>query len=101
VANVMNRRQNTVERVPLAFGHKTVTAVGEPFTEQLVGPTNGVWRHQHGEKCIVAYFITEWEQKHHRVKVRLGPHHCCRWNSEVNSAPLSDALELFLCGILL
>jgi hypothetical protein len=83
VANVMNRRQNTVERVPLAFGHKTVTAVGEPFTEQLVGPTNGVWRH------------------HHRVKVRLGPHHCCRWNSEVNSAPLSDALELFLCGILL
>jgi hypothetical protein len=41
VANITTHRRNIIKRVPLVFGLKSITVVGEPFTEQLVGPTNG------------------------------------------------------------
>jgi len=54
VAYATNRRQNTIERVPPVFDRQIVTVVGEPFTEQLVGPTNGVYDRQPGEKGEIA-----------------------------------------------
>ena len=59
VAYVTTHRQNTIERIPLEPGEETVTVVGKPWTEQLVGPTNGVWGRLPGEKGHVAYFITD------------------------------------------
>ena len=59
VAYVTTHRQNIIERVSLELGKEPVTVAGEPFTEQLVGPTNGVLWRQPGEKGKVAYFIAD------------------------------------------
>lgn len=59
VAYVATHRQNTIDRVflePGANGYARHSVAGKPFTEQLIGPTKGVWGRGRGDYGRVAYF---------------------------------------------
>ena len=62
VAYLATHRQNTIDRVslePTENGEVRHSVVGEPFTEQLIGPTVGVWGRAPGEYGRIAYFMTD------------------------------------------
>jgi hypothetical protein len=62
VAYVATHRQNTIDRVSLEPSENDDlrhSAAGNPFTEQLIGPTAGRWGRGSGEYGRVAYFQTD------------------------------------------
>jgi hypothetical protein len=62
VAYVTTHRANTIDRVPLAPGGPDGTGqivAGDPFDQDLVGPSSGVWRRDPGDYGRVAYFTTD------------------------------------------
>jgi hypothetical protein len=60
VAYITTHRQNTIDRVSLQpdGGARQVVA-GEPFDEQLVGPSSAVWGRRPGDYGRVAYVTTD------------------------------------------
>ena len=62
VAYVATHRQNSIDRVSLDPRENSKvrhSVASDPFTEQLIGPTNGRWRRGPGEYGRVAYFLTD------------------------------------------
>jgi hypothetical protein len=62
VAYVATHRQNTIDRVSLELSENNDvrhSVAGEPFTEELIGPTSGRWGRGSGEYGRVAYFQTD------------------------------------------
>jgi hypothetical protein len=61
VAYVTTHRQNTIDRVPLQPGGSGARQIvaGEPFDEQLVGPSSAAWGRQPGDYGRVAYITTD------------------------------------------
>jgi hypothetical protein len=62
IAYVATHRQNTIDRVslePSENGDERHSVAGEPFTEELIGPTTGRWGRGPGEYGRVAYFQTD------------------------------------------
>jgi hypothetical protein len=60
VAYLTTHRQNTIDRVPLRpdGGARQIVA-GEPFDEQLVGPSSAAWGRRPGDYGRVAYVTTD------------------------------------------
>lgn len=55
-------RQNTIDRVsmhPADNSGFTESVVGDPFTDQLIGPSGGIWGRDDGDYGRRAYFITD------------------------------------------
>jgi hypothetical protein len=60
VAYLTMRQQNTIERVPLKAGGNTRQIVaGEPFDDQLVGPSGAAWGRRPGDYGRIAYVTTD------------------------------------------
>jgi len=60
VAYLTTRQQNAIERVPLRAGASTRQIVaGEPFDEQLVGPSSAAWGRRPGDYGRIAYVTTD------------------------------------------
>jgi hypothetical protein len=60
VAYLTTRQQNTIERVPLrADGSGRQIVAGEPFDEQLVGPSSATWGRRPGDYGRIAYVTTD------------------------------------------
>ena len=60
VAYLITRRQNAIERVPLRVGGSARQIVaGEPFDEQLVGPSSVAWGRCPGDYGRFAYVTTD------------------------------------------
>jgi hypothetical protein len=58
VAYLTTHTGNTIVRVPLD-GAATSVVAGDPFTEQLVGPSSAVWARGPGDYGRVAYVTTD------------------------------------------
>ena len=62
VIYLATHRQNTIDIVSMDPGCNsgfTQTVAGDPFTEQLIGPSGGAWGRKPGEYGRVAYFIMD------------------------------------------
>lgn len=61
VAYVAAHRENTIDRISLdpARNSERVIVAGDPFTEELIGPTSGAWSRRPGAYGKVAYFTTD------------------------------------------
>jgi hypothetical protein len=63
LAYVTTHRQNTVDLVSLDptrnDGGSRTSVAGDPFTDMLIGPTNGCWGRLPGESGRVAYGLTD------------------------------------------
>jgi len=60
VAYLATRQQNAIERVPLRAGSSVRQIVaGEPFDEQLVGPSSAAWGRRPGDYGRIAYVTTD------------------------------------------
>jgi len=62
VAYVTTHRQNSIDRVslePSGNSGARCSVAGEPFTEQLIGPSSGAWGRRPGEYGRLAYFTTD------------------------------------------
>jgi hypothetical protein len=61
VAYITTHRQNTIDRVPLRPGGSTPRQIvaGEPFDEQLVGPSSAAWGRRPGDYGRIAYITTD------------------------------------------
>lgn len=62
VLYVTTHRQNTIDVVSMDPGLNsgfTQTVAGDPYTEQLIGPSAGAWRRGPNDLGRVAYFITD------------------------------------------
>ena len=62
VIYLTTHRQNTIDVVSMDPGFNsgfTQSVAGEPFTEELIGPSSGVWRRGAGDYGRVAYFIMD------------------------------------------
>ena len=62
VIYLATHRQNTIDIVSMDPGYNsgfTQSVAGDPFTEQLIGPSGGAWGRSPGEAGRVAYFITD------------------------------------------
>lgn len=60
VAYLTTHRQNAIERVPLlADGSPRQIVAGEPFDEQLVGPSSAAWGRRPGDYGRIAYVTTD------------------------------------------
>jgi hypothetical protein len=61
VAYIATHRQNTIARVPLdpSDDRTTQAVAGEPFDEQLIGPTSGAWGRRPGDNGRVVYVTTD------------------------------------------
>ncbi len=62
VIYLATHRQNTIDRVSMDPGDNsgfTVCAAGDPFTEELIGPSSGAWGRAPGDYGKVAFFITD------------------------------------------
>jgi hypothetical protein len=62
VAYVTTHRENTIDRVPLTPARTEATrqiVAGEPFDEDLIGPSSGVWGRNPGDHGRLAYFTTD------------------------------------------
>ena len=62
VLYLATHRQNTIDRVsmePARNSGFTQSIAGDPFTENLIGPTSGTWGRGAGEYGRVAYFLTD------------------------------------------
>jgi hypothetical protein len=61
-AYLTTHRQNTIDRLSLQPGQNTdqrCSVAGDPFTEELIGPSAGAWGRAPGEYGRVAYFTTD------------------------------------------
>jgi hypothetical protein len=61
-AYIATHRQNTIDRVSLKPSENSYvrhSVAGKPFTDQLIGPTKGVWGRGPGDYGRVAYFQTD------------------------------------------
>jgi hypothetical protein len=61
-AYLTTHRQNTIDHLSLNPGQNTdaqCSVVGDPFTEELIGPSAGAWGRAPGEYGRVAYFTTD------------------------------------------
>jgi hypothetical protein len=61
VAYVTTHRENTIDRMPLIPDalEPVVSVAGEPFDQELVGPSSGAWGRAAGEYGTVAFFTTD------------------------------------------
>ncbi len=63
VAYLATHRQNTIDRVALDpagnRGFLRNSVAGDPFTDQLIGPSSGAWGKGPGEYGRCAYFLTD------------------------------------------
>jgi hypothetical protein len=60
VGYLTTRQQNAIERVPLRAGSSVRQIVaGEPFDEQLVGPSSAAWGRRPGDYGRIAYVTTD------------------------------------------
>jgi hypothetical protein len=62
VLYLATHRQNTIDRVSMSPSKNsgfTESVVGDPFTEEVIGPSGGVWGRGSCEYGPVAYFITD------------------------------------------
>jgi hypothetical protein len=62
VAYIATHRQNTIDRVsldPSENNNVRHSVAGQPFTEELIGPTCGRWGRRPGDYGRVAYFQTD------------------------------------------
>jgi hypothetical protein len=62
VAYVTTHRENTIDRValePSALGGTRNSVAGDPFTEQLIGPSSAAWGRGPGDDGRVAYCTTD------------------------------------------
>lgn len=62
VAYVTTHRQNTIDRVsldPAKNSKQRDSVAGDPFNDQLIGPSAGDWGRADGEPGRVAYFLTD------------------------------------------
>jgi hypothetical protein len=62
VAYIATHRQNTIDRVslePSENSYERHSVAGKPFTQQLIGPTNGKWGRSPGEYGRIAYYLTD------------------------------------------
>jgi len=61
VAYVTTHRQNTIDRVPLATGSSDARQIvaGEPFSEELIGPSSAAWGRCPGDYGRIAYVTTD------------------------------------------
>jgi hypothetical protein len=62
VAYVTTHRENTIDRMPLEPGPsspKVLTIAGDPFDQELIGPSSGAWSRTAGEYGKVAFFTTD------------------------------------------
>jgi hypothetical protein len=61
VAYVTTHRENTIDCISLdpARNSKRFIVAGDPFTEEVIGPSSGAWSRLPGEYGKVAYFTTD------------------------------------------
>lgn len=61
VAYLTTHRENTIDRVSLdpAKNAERVIVAGDPFTDELIGPSSAVWSRTPGECGHIAFFITD------------------------------------------
>ena len=62
VAYVTTHRENTIDRVPLEpgeFNAPRQSVAGNPFDEELIGPSSAAWGRHPGDYGRVAYFISD------------------------------------------
>ena len=62
VAYVTTHRENTIDLVPLRPGNRDdprISVAGEPFTEQLIGPSSAAWGRGPADYGRVAYVSTD------------------------------------------
>ena len=61
VAYLTTHRENTIDRVSLdpAKNSDRVIVAGEPFTEELIGPSSAAWSRRPGAYGRVAFFLTD------------------------------------------
>jgi hypothetical protein len=61
VAYLTTHRENTIDCVSLdpAKNSERFIVAGDPFTEELIGPTSGVWSRLAGEYGRVPYFMVD------------------------------------------
>ena len=61
VAYVTTHRDNTIERMSLEPGRsdQSECVAGNPFDEELVGPSSAAWGRAQGEYGRVAFFTTD------------------------------------------
>ena len=61
VAYLTTHRENTIDRVALepAGNDRRVTVIGDPFTEQLIGPSSLAWSRRPSAHGLVAYCTTD------------------------------------------
>jgi hypothetical protein len=61
VAYVTTHRENTIDCMSLdpAKNGERVIVAGDPFTEELIGPSSGRWSRRPGDYGKVAYFTTD------------------------------------------
>jgi hypothetical protein len=61
VAYVTTHRENTIDCISLnpAKNSERHIVAGDPFTEELIGPSSGAWSRLYGDYGRVAYFITD------------------------------------------
>jgi hypothetical protein len=59
VAYVTTHRENTIDLVPLRRNASRVCVAGEPFTEELIGPSSAAWGRGAHDYGRVAYVTTD------------------------------------------
>jgi hypothetical protein len=61
VAYVTTHRENTIDRMSLEpdRNEERESVAGNPFDEELVGPSSGAWGRASGERGRVAFFTTD------------------------------------------
>ena len=62
VIYLATHRQNTIDRISMDPGDNsgfTQSVAGDPFTDELIGPSSGAWRRAPGDYGRVAYFISD------------------------------------------
>ena len=62
VLYLATHRQNSIDRVSLEPGDNsgfTQSVAGDPFTEELIGPSAGAWSRAPGDYGKVAFFLTD------------------------------------------
>jgi len=59
VAYVTTHRENTLDRVPLQPGGARQVVAGDPFNDQLAGPSSAAWGRRPGDYGRVAYITTD------------------------------------------
>ena len=59
VAYVTTHRENTIDRVPLRPDAARIIVAGEPFTEQLIGPSSAAWGRGQADYGRVSYVTTD------------------------------------------